>query len=43
MGHGGDGVMGRRYIVTYFHQHALADARWGEAMVRAAKEGLMNR
>ncbi len=43
IGHGVDGVMVRRSIGTYFHQHALADARWGEAMVRAAKEGLMNR
>jgi cobyrinic acid a,c-diamide synthase len=31
-----DGIMARRSMGTYMHQHALANKTWGPAMVRAA-------
>jgi cobyrinic acid a,c-diamide synthase len=32
-----DGIMVRRSMGTYMHQHALSDRRWGGALVKAAE------
>lgn len=37
VGGGADGVMVRRSIGTYMHQHALSNPRWGPALVNAAR------
>ncbi|MBI0584292.1 MAG: hydrogenobyrinic acid a,c-diamide synthase (glutamine-hydrolyzing) [Methanomassiliicoccus sp.] len=34
-----DGIMVRRSMGTYMHQHALANRAWGTSMVRVAAEG----
>jgi cobyrinic acid a,c-diamide synthase len=36
IGDGADGVMVRRSIGTYMHQHALSDGTWGPSLVAAA-------
>jgi len=36
IGHSMDGIMLRRSMGTYMHQHALANPSWGRAMVRSA-------
>jgi cobyrinic acid a,c-diamide synthase len=38
IGDGSDGVMIRRSMGTYMHQHALSDGSWGAALVRAAED-----
>lgn len=36
IGHSMDGIMVRRSMGTYMHQHALANPSWGRALVRTA-------
>jgi cobyrinic acid a,c-diamide synthase len=36
IGHSMDGIMVRRSMGTYMHQHALANPSWGRALVRSA-------
>jgi cobyrinic acid a,c-diamide synthase len=36
IGHSMDGIMVRRSMGTYMHQHALANPSWGRAVVRSA-------
>ena len=38
LGQGSDGVMVRRSMGTWMHQHALASPAWAPAMVSAAEE-----
>ncbi len=37
IGDGSDGVMVRRSMGTYMHQHALSHGEWGSSLVRAAE------